>query len=314
MMDTVTVTGLSRPISRLGFGCGSLAGGTGLKQSLKLVEAALESGISHFDVAPSYGLGMAEQVLGGALESNDASTVTTKAGVAPPRHGWAKSLARSMLKPLLANVPAVKDRLVAMAQAQSAGGSVLGASDIQASFHRSLDLLRRDRLDIFLVHEPQAEIDSEVVDLLEHLRAAGRIGAWGSGTGGELDRLPNMGRVRQFAWRPVSTNTHTRDRINIRHGLLRLWLPRLRSALATDPTLMSHSDALGFDLADPDALASLMLTLALASDPQGVVLIASNDPDRIRRSIAGISWAQSRSPSPSFMAASEALSSRMVAL
>ena len=68
---------------RLGFGCGRLKGGHEKANALRLVHAALDMGLRHFDTAPPYGLGMSEAVLGEALKGRQEDvTVVTKAGLA----------------------------------------------------------------------------------------------------------------------------------------------------------------------------------------------------------------------------------------
>jgi len=65
-MDNATVAHGLPPSSRLGFGCGGVMGRVGRGQSLRAIAAALDGGITRFDVAPLYGYGEAE-VLGEAL-------------------------------------------------------------------------------------------------------------------------------------------------------------------------------------------------------------------------------------------------------
>jgi D-threo-aldose 1-dehydrogenase len=74
------------PSSRLGFGCGGVMGRVGRRQSLRVIAAALDGGITHFDVAPLYGYGEAEALLGEALaDKRDRVVVASKFGLNPPR-------------------------------------------------------------------------------------------------------------------------------------------------------------------------------------------------------------------------------------
>src|SRR5262245_32083549 len=90
-----------RTTTRIGLGCGRLIGGTSFRTSARLVEAALELGIRHFDVAPSYGLGTAEDVLGAVPGGVRDVTVTTKIGAPrpanPPQRGWVHRQAKFLL-------------------------------------------------------------------------------------------------------------------------------------------------------------------------------------------------------------------------
>src|SRR6516165_3327300 len=69
----------------LGFGCSSLTG-TSRRVANRVLAAALDAGIRHFDVARYYGYGEAEGILGTFLKSRRSQvTVTTKLGIEPPR-------------------------------------------------------------------------------------------------------------------------------------------------------------------------------------------------------------------------------------
>lgn len=50
--------------TQLGFGCSNLGSDLSYRASCALVEAAYDAGFRHFDVAPSYGNGQAERILG----------------------------------------------------------------------------------------------------------------------------------------------------------------------------------------------------------------------------------------------------------
>ena len=63
-METDRAGDNGRTTTRLGYGCSSLMGALGQKESLALLEAAYDAGVRHFDVAPLYGFGQAEGCLG----------------------------------------------------------------------------------------------------------------------------------------------------------------------------------------------------------------------------------------------------------
>ena len=85
-MHSVPVSGAPGfQASRIALGCGRLTAGAGLKRSEAIIKAALEGGITHFDVAPSYGLGSAEDAVG-ILLGNTAVTITTKVGIPRPKN------------------------------------------------------------------------------------------------------------------------------------------------------------------------------------------------------------------------------------
>ena len=112
----VLLPGGSRPTTALGFGCSALSAGSSRSHSVKLVHAANDAGILHFDTAPPYGMGTAEDVLGQALKGRRQNvTVATKVGIARPKHAWAVMTARALAAPLRKFVPALTRRVGASA-------------------------------------------------------------------------------------------------------------------------------------------------------------------------------------------------------
>jgi hypothetical protein len=109
-MQTIELGSTGRTTTRLGFGCSSLMGAMGRKDSVAMLEAAFDAGILHFDVAPMYGFGQAESCLGEFLGRHRGDvTVTTKYGIPAPK------LARSVAGPVVKALPGLKQGLLKMA-------------------------------------------------------------------------------------------------------------------------------------------------------------------------------------------------------
>lgn len=145
-------TGLT--VSEIGLGAWQLGnrsdwdGGPDDAQSLAIVAAALDAGVTFFDTAPGYAGGHSELLLGQALRGRrDDVVLCTKFGYAPE-------------------------------------GSVdFSAGAIQASVERSLRALQTDVIDIVLMHNPPHEMyDGSVVrhyQVFEELKQKGLIRAYG---------------------------------------------------------------------------------------------------------------------------------------
>src|ERR1035437_1125675 len=115
-MERIELGTTGRTTTRLGFGCSSLMGAMGRKQSLAILESAFDAGIRHFDVAPMYGFGQAESCLGEFLSRHRADvTVTTKYGIPPAKHQGLISVARSIARPLVKALPGLKRGLSSVA-------------------------------------------------------------------------------------------------------------------------------------------------------------------------------------------------------
>jgi len=193
------------------------------------VEAALEAGIRHFDTAPSYSWGQSEQVLGHVLKGVRDVTITTKVGRAVSSGGPTRlsTIYRRTLRPALTRVPKLKSALLRMTSRPRASSPIalcpiLTAAAIEQSLAKSLERLQRDRVDLFLLHDPESFIlEPDALQMLERLRAIGIIRAYGEAWGGSPTSAPIGSVVQQRypseapLWVQPATATH------IYHGLLR---------------------------------------------------------------------------------------------
>ena len=137
---TLGRTGLR--VSRAGFGGGGIGqvwGPTTEEESVRAVHAALDLGVNFFDVAPAYGDGKAEEVLGRALQGRSEQPVV-----------------------------ATKVRLRAEEM-----------SDVDAAVSRSVDAslrrLRRDSVDVLHVHNRFTQRRGEIPDSLSAEDALGPV-------------------------------------------------------------------------------------------------------------------------------------------
>jgi aryl-alcohol dehydrogenase-like predicted oxidoreductase len=174
----IVIAQTSLSVSRLSFGTARLHHLATRGSRQRLLGQASASGFSHFDTAPLYGFGLAEEELGVFFASQPrALTVATKIGLyAPPgsrpRLGgvWARK-ALGRLLPRLSR-PVVSWSLKMAEQ----------------SLHQSLRRLRRDHVDVLFLHEPDPDLlqAEEVLRWLERQRALGKVlyhGAAGEAAG-----------------------------------------------------------------------------------------------------------------------------------
>ena len=85
-MNQIDFLPIGRKVSQIGLGCGRLVGRSTLIQSARIVETALDLGIRYFDVAPSYGMGTAEEVLGHVTGDSKEVVIATKVGIPRPHY------------------------------------------------------------------------------------------------------------------------------------------------------------------------------------------------------------------------------------
>ena len=87
-METIDITGLPLPVSRVGLGTwaigGWMWGGSDDNRAIRTIQAAVDQGITLIDTAPVYGFGRSEELVGRALEADgrrDRAIIATKCGL-----------------------------------------------------------------------------------------------------------------------------------------------------------------------------------------------------------------------------------------
>lgn len=291
-MESTTIAATGVRTSRLGYGCSSVMGGMGRRESLAMLETAFDAGIRHFDVAPMYGFGEAEGCLGEFLARHRGNvTVTTKYGIPPGKGNPVKSLARNMARPVLKLLPNVKKRLAGVAAKVDtpAPRATFTPAQAKESLDRSLAALRTDRIDIWLLHEVEAQDlnDDGLLRLLEGQIASGAIGAFGVGSEGTkvqdlLRQRPAYCRVLQYEWSIFDGAAASNNAFRIHHRALTENFRSLHAALTANPEICRRwSDDVGRDLSSAGVLASLMLKASLTINPESIILFSSKRPEHV---------------------------------
>ncbi|WP_332742465.1 aldo/keto reductase [Hydrogenophaga sp.] len=283
---------------RLGFGCGRLKGGVEKAQALRLVHAALDLGIRHFDTAPPYGLGASESVLGEALKGRpEPVTVFTKAGLARPASPGLMQTARAIIKPLAHRIPGLR-HAVLKGMAHRASAANFNPDFIARSFETSLRLLQREQVDGLLLHEAQAhDTLAPLKPLFERYVAQGRLGAYGSSTGEARGRLVRFGTVLQYRCPVPGMDEAPPAPTDILHGAFRFIAPAIAQQMARDSQLKDQLASLLPAGTDP-AAATGALALAYALDQfHNRLLFSTNQPQRlattlqhVRHATGSIEW------------------------
>lgn len=287
---------IGRSTSRVGFGTGSLLRTGSSRGRQRLLAAALDSGITHFDTAPVYGFGESERTLGRFLvRRRQQVTVTTKFGLQASPVAARLAVFQRIGRRALRMLPAL--RRVAVRNA-----SVLYESPkfdsraINASLESSLRALRTDYVDFFLAHQASTTAcpNDDVIDLLERLRRQGKIRAYGVATDFErvapvLARRPELSRVIQFDSEPVSANaamfSHRTDLLVITYGFIGRSIATCRERLRSHP---DHS----LNHLDDNRLGALLVRASVLANPRGIVLMQSRSPERVAMNVRAACSAQ----------------------
>jgi hypothetical protein len=274
---------------RLGFGCGRLKGGAEKAHALRLVHAALDLGIRHFDTAPPYGLGTSESVLGEALKGRqEVVTVFTKAGLARPSSPGLMQTARALVKPLANHIPGLR-RAVLQGLAHRATPASFNPDFIAQSFETSLRLLQRDRVDGLLLHEAQPhDALAPLKPLFDRYVDNGQLVAYGSSTGGPLRDLVPFGAVLQYRCPVPGSDEMPAGPTDVLHGAFRFIAPAISRQMERDSQLKGELASLLPAGTDPSAATgTLALAYALARCPNRL-LFSTNQPQRLATTLQHI--------------------------
>jgi aryl-alcohol dehydrogenase-like predicted oxidoreductase len=193
-------------VSQLGFGCAALGSRTGRKAAADAVAAAVDHGINFFDTAPFYGQGASERILGQVLRGKEPRVlVTTKIGLYPNALLRSAARLRPIVRALLKSMPGMSQEVLQ----RSVQGFMRSQNEvrfdprsIRESVEASLRRLRRDYIDLLLLHVTPAPTELEqVMEELEAIRSTGKIRYYGASSSGDAgttmwlrrERLPVAG-------------------------------------------------------------------------------------------------------------------------
>jgi D-threo-aldose 1-dehydrogenase len=280
----------------LGFGCASLYGLPGRRDRRAVLESAYDLGIRHFDVAPIYGLGLAEAELADFARTRTDIRIATKFGIRPTAIGHLAGFVQPPIRRILQMSSAVKSKVKQSGAAPDAGtvGRVLysrrdySVASVERALVSSLRALRTERIDYFLLHEPAgvlADDHSELIDYLDAKRSRGVIGSWGPA--GDLSRgddavvadLSARASALQFPYNLIAGHAGPppgKDRPTITFGFFSGTLPCVRDVLSREPEFRQQcSELLDADLSELKTVVKLLVRDAMRHNRGGTVLLSS---------------------------------------
>lgn len=279
-------------VSALGFGCASLGSRISERNGRAAIDRALKAGITWFDVAPSYGDGQAERILGDALHGTNAQ-IATKVGLVAHGGNPMRRLAGAVARPIVGAVPALR-HLVKSLRGSAAVSIPLEAETIRESLFRSLERLKRDHVAMLALHGPSLddvqadtiiEAMGDVLDqgLVKQVGIAGSVEAFAAartaGMPATIAQIANDPFDRALERLPQPRPfTITHSVFGVSGALDAL------SAAMDNPTTRVRLGAVGYR--DP---AALLLDYAFAANPGGVVLASSYNAAHLMMNTAAAS-------------------------
>jgi aryl-alcohol dehydrogenase-like predicted oxidoreductase/choline dehydrogenase-like flavoprotein len=279
-MREVVLPGSGRSVPQLGFGCAYLlSAGLDRSASRRLLDAAYDAGVRHFDVARLYGMGRTEGLLGEFLAEHPEATVATKFGVVPPSAAERVAMAASRR---LGREWKRKDK------------ARFGAKEARASLEMSLRELRRERVELFLLHEATVEdlVHDDLLEFLVRQREAGVIGEFG--VGGEASRVAALYRERrqyvpvlQFENSVLGPAVDVAGSWRVHYRVFAPAVAALGERFAREPDLARRgTQEVGADLQEPEVLAKLLLRASLDANAGTLTLFSSRTEQRVYGCVA----------------------------
>lgn len=276
--------------NRLGFGCAKLLRLRSSRERQKLLYAAYDCGIRHFDTARMYGLGAAEAEVGKFLRSiHDPVVITTKFGI-PIANSFKRMLAQIIGRRLISWFPSWGNAGKRRAKSLYLNKN-FSVEAAEKSLHESLRSLQRDFVNALLLHEPTSSdyISPLLLDKLGNLVEKGIIGSFGV-SGGIQDTIfsdnvrPIHWPILQFSFdcsMEIPIGVDTRSEIitfspvsNIIERLSDNRLEELRSAI------LEH---FLIDICERDSFTALLIRASLEAIPKSKVLFSVSKPTQVKR-------------------------------
>jgi aryl-alcohol dehydrogenase-like predicted oxidoreductase len=296
----ITLSGSAVRIPAVGFGCGSLTG-TDPGNAKRVLRAAFDAGVRHFDTARYYGYGESEGILGKFLKGRWSEvTITTKFGVEPPRRTTALGVGLYIGRRIVRLLPGIRGFLQRRTKSLVKSGA-FSVQQAQESLETSLRELNTDHIDFYLLHDYVVSGDprDEILAFLEASVKAGKICSYGIGTGFEnvlhaLEKQPRLCGILQFQNSVLTRNCErlprdASNRLVITHGALGEGYRSIRSFLESRGDVAGRwAKKLGCSSLDEDTLSALMLNYAADANPGGLVLFSSRDPLRVSRNVKAV--------------------------
>jgi aryl-alcohol dehydrogenase-like predicted oxidoreductase len=169
-------------VSELGLGCARIGGifQTDPSGFMNLLSAARDAGINVYDTADIYSQGESEELIGRAFRGcRDRVVLLTKAGYCLPAQRRLVARLKPVVRPLLHVLRVRRDRLPTAVRGALAQD--FSPTYLRGAIEGSLRRLRTDRIDLFQLHSPPAEIVArgDWIEAVEALKQQGKIRYYG---------------------------------------------------------------------------------------------------------------------------------------
>ncbi len=242
-----------------------------------MVETALQLGITHFDLAPLYGMGLAENVIGEVIGNDPRITIATKVGIARPHYSYIKDGARLLTRGFFRRYPLVKQKILARRTTSRQPDSertknmfVFVKQAVEQSLEESLRRLQRDNVEWLLAHEPEPEaLDDAARSAFDYWVDNAVVSTYGVGSVKPNMATSNFGRIIQSSWFNHQSQPSSSGMFMAHFGVIR--------GASRGGHGVNGSDA-----------ARESLRVAMIQRPKDLILVSAGTPQRLRQLLEGL--------------------------
>lgn len=278
--------------SVLGFGCAPILGSVDGATARRAIAVALDAGVTHFDLARSYGYGSAEAFVGRCLRGQrDRVVIATKFGITATPAARLTAPLKPMVRLLrkaLGRRPVTAATSPALVAPHASAAPKMAdffhrrlpitPELMRASLEKSLRALQTDYVDCLFIHEPRGTVGGveDLAALAAALKQEGKIRAWGLAS----------------AYADLSAQTALTPRLDVLQFDLPPDLPgrrRAQAAYATKPVIVFSPFRQAPDVPGGARVSHADILQGLWHDfPRSVVLCSMFNPVHIEaNAIAG---------------------------
>ena len=174
--------GTDLEVSEFGLGCARIGGifKRDPAEFVRILTTAADAGINLFDTADIYSQGESESLIGRALRRrrNDI-IIATKAGYVLPSQRRLIAKIKPLMRPVIRTLGIKRDRLPSAVRGALAQN--FRPVHLRQALEGSLRRLRTDRVDLFQLHSPAADVVAagDWIEALEALKREGKIRYYG---------------------------------------------------------------------------------------------------------------------------------------
>lgn len=287
-MRRITLGATGIEASALGFGASSLGSRVDAAAGGRALAAALDAGVTWIDLAPVYGAGKAEEIVGQAISGRrDEVQICTKVGLklAGGVGGGLRATVMPIARRIMGKLGPLQGALRRAAPKANAK-LALTPELIKGSLEDSLRRLGTDRIEVFALHGPSQEemARDDIRRALEDVIASGKTRAVSvAGDIAAAETALGVGAPYGVVQMPVAAPgdddpatplARARGVGIITHSIMGEKLARLSARAAAEPGFRKAACEIAGTEDAEAAVAHLLMARAFARNPEGVVLVS----------------------------------------